>query len=379
MAFDWNFRNYKRDPLPFLNGSIINDETARNAAIQNAAQNMQGYNPLASTIASEAMEGYQPLNPATQGQLAAGASQAMQGYTPNSVGRPSVPNDMHGGMSQPDLEGYGESLQAAEQAAAQKQEREQTIQKLTSQIAELEQRITANKAKLKDWGGVENQIAAIEARKINKQDPTSVWRWKVDREEARHIANAQNGGNNTAKANALIEVSNAVENMVVDPSMDTPTANAMLSKLADYKTLLQKNGLPTKIVDDKIKEIKGDNKKVITEISETEDDVTYEGKDREQSESRASRLLNKKNVTVQELENASKSNVSNDTKNKLLAKRDEVKAKNIQEEKDQKREDSLLGKGKFLTSEEIQFMEGRKDVKKHTDDFGNIWFTKRQL
>lgn len=381
MPFDWRFRNFKRDPEPFLNGAVIDAENARNNLVQNAGNGMEGYTPLESTLAAQAMEGYKPVVPATQSQLAAGASQAMQGYTPNSAGRPSVPNDMHGGMGQPDLEGYGESLQAASDAAGQAQAREQQIADIESQIATLEKRIAENQAKLKNWNGddVTNKVAALEARKFFSQDPTSIWRWKVDRDEARRIANAQNKPNDVAKANALIEVSNAVENMVVDPSMDTPTANAMLSKLADYKTLLQKNGLPTKMVDDKIAEIKGDNKKGITETSETKDEVTYEGKDREQSESKASRLLNKKNVTVQELENASKSNVSNDTKNKLLAKRDEVKTKNIQEEKDQKRENSLLGKGKLLTSEEIQFMEGRKDVKKHTDDFGNIWFTKRQL
>ena len=274
MAFDWNFRNYKRDPLPFLNGSIINDETARNAAIQNAAQNMQGYNPLASTIASEAMEGYQPLNPATQSQLAAGASQAMQGYTPNSVGRPSVPNDMHGGMAQPDLEGYGESLQAAEQAAAQKQEREQTIQKLTSQIAELEQRITANKAKLKDWGGVESQIAAIEARKINKQDPTSVWRWKVDKEDSRRIAAAEKQkGIDQAQANAQFEITNSLSAIRPNAGMDSNTKQRYLDQLANLRTLAQKNKLPTTAIDAKIDEVEGltksDNGQTPREKAET--------------------------------------------------------------------------------------------------------------
>jgi hypothetical protein len=359
MAFNWNFRR-QPDLTNYIGAQV------------------DPYN--ASRIASENMQGYRPNAAFTPGTPAEQAAAAMQGYTQNpQAGQFSVPNNMHGGMGQPDLEGYGESLQAASDAVAQAQAKEQQIANIESQIATLEKRIADNKAKLSNWTGNADKIAAIEARKINVNDPTSIWRWKEDRDNARRIANEQNKTNNSAKANALIEVTNAVDNMVVDPSMDTPTANAMLSKLADYKTMLQKNGLPTKMVDDKIAEIKGDNKKVITETSETEDDVTYEGKDREKNESKASRLLDKKNVTVQELENASKSNVSNDTKNKLLAKRDEVKAKNIQEEKDQKRENSLLGEGKFLTSEEIQFMEGRKDVKKHTDNFGNIWFTKRQL
>lgn len=302
-----------------------------------------------------------------------------QGFSPD-YNIQGLPQDTEDYQRAAYMDAYeADEAQKAQALQAQQAGQQKRIADIQNQIATLEKRIAENTAKLQNFAGNADQIAAIEARKINSQDPTSIWRWKVDRDEARRIANAQNKPNDTVKANALIEVSNAVENMVVDPSMDTPTANAMLSKLADYKTLLQKNGLPTKIVDDKIKEIKGEDKKVIAEQSETEDDVTYEGKDREQSESKASRLLGKKNVTVQELENAAKSNVSNETKNKLLAKRDEVKTKNIQEEKDQKRENSLLGKGKLLTSEEIQFMEGRKDVKKHTDDFGNIWFTKRQL
>lgn len=353
MAFNW-----RREPSnPYL--------PADGSMAQMAANSMAGYQPLtAMTPHGNGMNGYFS-NDAIANQS--------QGF--------SVPNQQHGGMGQPELDGYGASLQAASDAAAQAQAREQQIADIQSQIKALQTRIAENQAKLKNWNGsdVANKIAALEARKFFSQDPTSIWRWKQDKDYATQLAEKQKETDNTAKANAMIEVANAVDNMVVDPSMDTPTANAMLSKLADYKTLLQKNGLPTKMVDDKIAEIKGDNKKVITETSETEDEVTYEGKDREQSESKASRLLGKKDASVQELENASKSNVSNDTKNKLLAKRDEVKAKNIQEEKDQKRENSLLGKGKFLTSEEIQFMEGRKDVKKHTDDYGNVWFIKRQL
>ena len=60
---------------------------------------------------------------------------------------------------------------------AQKQAQIKDIQ---GKITTLEQRIAANKAKLNDWNS--NQIAAIEARKINRQDPTSIWRWKQDKD-----------------------------------------------------------------------------------------------------------------------------------------------------------------------------------------------------
>lgn len=187
MPFDWRFRNFKRDPQPFLNGAVIDTENARNNLVQNAGNSMEGYTPLESTLAAQAMEGYKPVVPATQSQLAAGASQAMQGYTPNGAGRPSVPNNMHGGNAQPDLEGYGESLQAASDAVAQAQAKEQQIADIESQIATLEKRIADNKAKLSNWTGNADKIAAIEARKINVNDPTSIWRWKQGQDQAMAI------------------------------------------------------------------------------------------------------------------------------------------------------------------------------------------------
>lgn len=260
MAFDWNFRNYKRDPLPFLNGSIINDETARNAAIQNAAQNMQGYNPLASTIASEAMEGYQPLNPATQGQLAAGASQAMQGYTPNSVGRPSVPNDMHGGMAQPDLNGYGESLQAASNTVAQAQAKEQKIAELQSEISALETRIKENTAKLQNFTGNADKIAAIEARKIDSQDPTSIWRWKEGRdyqkalraEELKHAAQLKKDAKAEQKQAFLNKLNATLPTMTVGLNTTPDQAQMYKNTLAGLEAEMANYG----ITDDRIAALK---------------------------------------------------------------------------------------------------------------------------
>lgn len=227
MAFNWNFRPARIPGM--LQGPDVNEELARQAAIQQAAENMQGYRPSVN------------LN----------SQFAMQGYTP-------ADNSFKGGFAQPDLNGYGESLQAASDAAAQAQAKEEKIADIQNQIATLEKRIAENTAKLQNFTGNVDQIAAIEARKINNADPTSIWRWKVDRDEARRIAKEQNKSKDIAKTNALIEATNAIENMVVDPLMDTSTKNAMLSKLADIKSNLQKNGFSTKMADDKIKEIKGE-------------------------------------------------------------------------------------------------------------------------
>lgn len=141
---------------------------------------------------SNDMNGYRPLQlpvQKTPNELAADAAQSMAGYTRNNMDnyRPNIMGDQVPGGQQPapDLEGYGESLQAASDAAAQSQAVEQQKAELQSQISVLENRIKENTAKLKNWAGNANQIAAIEARKINSQDPTMIWRWKMGQDAAK--------------------------------------------------------------------------------------------------------------------------------------------------------------------------------------------------
>lgn len=363
MSFNWNFR---REPdLTNYIGSQIDP-----------------YN--ASRIASENMRGYRPNTAFTPGTPAEQAAAAMNGYRPNPQGGQfSVPNVMHGGMGQPNLEGYGESLQAASDAAA----REQQIADIESQIATLEKRIAVNTAKLRSFTGNADRIAAIEARKINGADPTSIWRWKANLDETRRVANEQNKPNDTAKVNALIEATNTIENMVVEPSMDTPTKNAMLSKLADIKSNLQKNGIPTNIVDAKIKEIKGEAKQVVAEEGEPEseaEELKFEGTDREQGEANAAKILQKdfekltqKEITALKQDiNSGKISVSNETKNKISALHDKLINRDKKRVEDQAKEDRLLKKGKNLSSDDLEFLKGREGLKHHTDDYGNEWYTR---
>lgn len=386
MPFDWRFRNFKRDPQPFLNGAVIDAENARNNLVQNAGNDMEGYTPLESTLAAQAMEGYKPVVPATQSQLAAGASQAMQGYTPNSAGRPSIPNDMHGGMGQPDLEGYGESLQAASDAAAQEQAREQQIADIESQIATLEKRIAENQAKLKNWNGgdVANKIAALEARKFFSQDPTSIWRWKTERDEAKRLANEQkNTSDNVVRANALFEIQNDLDSIIVDDKMTSQDQKAYLSKLSNLKTLAQKNNLPTDAIDKKIKEVKGETEQPIQEKPESvaEEDFDFEGGPRDVGEARATKILQEdpEKITQQKLTTlkrdikSGKISVSNETKNKIDKLHSQVIDRDNKKNEAIKKAKGLAGK-KNLTSKEIEFMSGMKGFKKKSDDYGNIWF-----
>lgn len=71
--------------------------------------------------------------------------------------------------------------QAAQQAMDQKNQR---IASLEAQIASLEKSIAEKTAQLQNWSGVDDQIASIEASKINVADPTMVWRWNRGREDA---------------------------------------------------------------------------------------------------------------------------------------------------------------------------------------------------
>ena len=163
MSFNWNFRR-EPDLTNYIGAQI------------------DPYN--ASRIASENIRGYRPNTAFTPGTPAEQAAAAMNGYRPNPQGGQfSVPNVMHGGMGQPNLEGYGESLHAASDAAA----REQQIADIESQIATIEKRIATNTAKLRSFTGNADRIAAIEARKINGVDPTSIWKWKQGQDQAAAI------------------------------------------------------------------------------------------------------------------------------------------------------------------------------------------------
>ena len=106
MAFNW-----RREPSnPYL--------PADGSLAQMAANSMAGYQPLtAMTPHGNGMNGYFSNNAIANNS---------QGF--------SVPNQQHGGMAQPDLEGYGASLQAASDAVAQAQAKEQQIASIQSQI-----------------------------------------------------------------------------------------------------------------------------------------------------------------------------------------------------------------------------------------------------
>ena len=79
------------------------------------------------------------------------------------------------------------------------------IAQLEQQIAQVKERINRNERALtgKSYEDVNNKLAALEMKKINSQDPTTLWRWQQQRQDTKD-ANAN------TKANAAAQFANTV-------------------------------------------------------------------------------------------------------------------------------------------------------------------------
>lgn len=139
---------------------------------------------------------------------------SMHGYQPGQQVAPSNAYDMTN---------YGKNLQAQAEPMEQNfnpsfgyDEREAKIAQLEQQIAMVKERIARNERALtgKSYEDANNQIAALEMRKINSQDPTTIWRWQQQRQDALD-ANA-----NTA-ANAIEHFKNKVNMWKRTPASNT--------------------------------------------------------------------------------------------------------------------------------------------------------------
>lgn len=243
-----------------------------------------------------------------------------QGFSPD-YNIQGLPQDTEDYQRAAYMDAYEADEAQKEQALqAQQAGQQKRIEDIQNQIATLEKRIAENTAKLQNFTGNTDQIAAIEARKINRQDPTSIWRWKVDREEARRIAKMEKDKTKQlTAANAIYEIQNDLDSIIVDDKMDSATQKAYLGKLAGLKTLAQKNGISTSAIDAKIKEVKGE-----TETSTTKgpDGTEYEGTSREQWDNEAEELLGKPNLTQGDIMKFKQKNpnISNEVRQKLEAK-----------------------------------------------------------
>ena len=92
----------------------------------------------------------------------------------------------------------------------------------------------------------------------------------------------KNTSDNVVRANALFEIQNDLDSIIVDESMTSQDQKAYLSKLSNLKTLAQKNNLPTDAIDKKIKEVKRETEQATQEKPESvaEEDFEFELKNR---------------------------------------------------------------------------------------------------
>ena len=285
-------------------------------------------------------------------------------------------NDMANWIQQggtPQADAAAAAQAQAEQEAAAKQQR---IKEIEAEIAVIEQRIAERKRGMSaNEDALNTQLAAIEARKINQKDPTSIWRWKAQIDENRRIANAQNKSNDTAKANAMIEIANDLDSIIVDDKMTSQDQKAYLSKLSNMKTLGEKAGVPKSVIDNinaKIAEVKGENKTGSEEQSQSE---YKKGTKVENADKAADELLAKPDLTQGDIAKFKRDNpnVSDEKLLELNKKHSELIDRDKKKSENVKKARGLVGK-KNLTSKEIEFMSGMKGFKKKSDDYGNIWF-----
>ena len=180
--FQWNFTG----------GQNAYDAAQQAAMKQKAAMDMQGYAPNGSeaTYAAQNMQGYNPNN-------------SYLGRVSDRAGQPGSGQGYQ--FSDPEFEQYQQSQAKAEQEAAQKEDR---INQIKSEISSLQQSIAEKEARLKNFTGSVDEIAALEAEKINSQDPTMIWRWQKQREDtskANSLNNQITANKFTNEANALLK------------------------------------------------------------------------------------------------------------------------------------------------------------------------------
>lgn len=139
----------------------------------------------------------------------------MQGYQPGQQVAPSNAYDMTN---------YGKNLQAQAEPMEQNfnpsfgyDERNAKIAQLEQQIAMVKDRIARNERALtgKSYDDANNQIAALEMRKINSSDPTTLWRWQQQRQDTKE-ANAN------TKAKAIEQFKNKVNMWRRTKASNTP-------------------------------------------------------------------------------------------------------------------------------------------------------------
>lgn len=111
-------------------------------------------------------------------------------------------------------------------------ERNAKIAQLESQIAMVKERIARNERALtgKSYDDVNNKLAALEMRKINSSDPTTLWRWQQQRQDTKD-ANAD------TKTKAAEQFANTVDMWV--NTRPAPTTEGIAQQISNINSAIR--------------------------------------------------------------------------------------------------------------------------------------------
>lgn len=155
---------------------------------------------------------------------------SMQGYQPGQQVAPSNAYEMTN---------YGKNLQAQAEPMEQNfnpsfgyDAQAEKIAQLEQQIAQVKERIARNKRALsgKSYEDVNNQIAALEMKKINSQDPSMIWRWQQQRQDTLK-ANAN------TKTNEAAKFANTVDMWV--NTRPAPTTEGIMQQISNINSAIR--------------------------------------------------------------------------------------------------------------------------------------------
>ena len=207
MAFSWNFK----------------------------PKTLNGFNP--QSVESLAPQAPQPLNLQMKGMENTPANQPIE-------------NPLYQRAAYMD-EYEADETRKAQALQAQQAGQEKRIADIQNEIATLEKRIAENTTKLQKWVGPADQIAAIESRKINAQDPTSIWRWKeginqqkIQRQEDMDRIKAEKEANkDLIKRQMLNKVANTLGTIKLGLNTTPEQAQQYRNTLAGLLTEAQNAGI----------------------------------------------------------------------------------------------------------------------------------------
>lgn len=111
-------------------------------------------------------------------------------------------------------------------------ERNAKIAQLESQIAMVKERIARNERALtgKSYDDANNKIAALEMRKMNSSDPTTLWRWQQQRQDT-------NAANANTRANAAAQFANTVDMWV--NTRPAPTTEGIAQQISNINSAIR--------------------------------------------------------------------------------------------------------------------------------------------